>query len=139
MRRALDRRQQMSSLSAFAPFLILSVSVTALFAGYVKHRSLRALNNPPGPKGLPFLGNVLEINSSEPWLTFTRWASSYGLCLFVQKTTIVMPIPFPGNLVYCTLFGRQILIIQTTDAAKALLEQRSGVYSDRPPVKVHEE
>ena len=71
----------MSSLSAFASFLILFVSVTALFAGYVKHRSLRALNNPPGPKGLPFLGNVLEINSSEPWLTFTRWASSYGLLI----------------------------------------------------------
>ena len=59
--------------------------------------------------------------------------------LFVQKTTTVVPISSPGNLVYCTLFGRQILIIQTMDVAKALLEQRSGVYSDRPPVKANKE
>lgn len=50
-----------------------------------------------------------------------------------------MSVTCLGDLVYCTLFGRQILVIQTTDIAKALLEQRSRVYSDRPPVRVHKE
>lgn len=59
--------------------------------------------------------------------------------MLVPKITIVMSASYLGNLVYCTLFGRHILVIQTTDVAKALLEQRSTVYSDRPPVKVHEE
>ncbi|KAI9567359.1 cytochrome P450 [Boletus coccyginus] len=100
---------------------ILTVSAIALFVRYAGRRSLRPFDFPPGPKGLPFFGNVLDINTSEPWLTFTRWASTYG------------------DLVYCTLWGRQILIIQTADVAKALLEQRSTVYSDRPPVKVHKD
>ena len=33
---------------------------------------------PPGPKGLPFLGSALEINKSEPWLTYKEWNKSYG-------------------------------------------------------------
>lgn len=59
--------------------------------------------------------------------------------MLVPKTSIVMTVSCLGDMVYCTLFGRQILVIQTMDVAKALLEQRSTVYSDRPPVKVHKE
>ena len=59
--------------------------------------------------------------------------------MLTQKTTILMSITCPGDLVYCTLFGRQILVVQTADVAKALLEQRSSIYSDRPPVRVHKE
>ncbi|KAG8213254.1 cytochrome P450 [Butyriboletus roseoflavus] len=109
----------MISLSTL--FLTFSVSAFSLFVGYAMRRSLHPFNSPPGPKGLPFFGSVLEISASEPWLTFTQWASLYG------------------DLVYCTLFGRHILVVQTTDVAKALFEQRSTVYSDRPPVKVHKD
>ncbi|KAF8121767.1 cytochrome P450 [Boletus edulis] len=116
-----DRQQEMSTISSPTLFSIFTVSAIALFAGYAKRKSLRPLSYPPGPKGLPFLGSIFEINASEPWLTFTRWAQTHG------------------DLVYCTLFGRPFLIIQTTDVAKALLEQRSTVYSDRPPVKVHKD
>ncbi|KAF8556227.1 cytochrome P450 [Imleria badia] len=111
----------MSTISPSTLFSFFIVSVTAPFARYAKRKSLRPSNFPPGPKGLPFFGSVLEISTSEPWLTFTQWASTYG------------------DLVYCTLFGRQILVIQTTDVAKALLEQRSSIYSDRPPVSVHKD
>ena len=36
---------------------------------------------PPGPRGLPVLGNALEIPNEHTWLTFTRWAKKYGLSL----------------------------------------------------------
>lgn len=53
----------------------------ALFASCAaKRKSIRPLNFPPGPKGLPFFGSVLEINTSEPWLTFMKWAPTYGAC-----------------------------------------------------------
>ena len=33
---------------------------------------------PPGPPGLPFVGNVIGINTEAPWLTYTEWANKYG-------------------------------------------------------------
>jgi len=33
---------------------------------------------PPGPVPLPLLGNILSIDSNEPWLTYTKWGAAYG-------------------------------------------------------------
>lgn len=43
-----------------------------------KRRSL-----PPGPRGLPLIGNVFDMPSDRPWLTFAKWADIYGM-----RTTI---------------------------------------------------
>jgi len=32
---------------------------------------------PPGPRGYPIIGNVLELRS-EQWLKFTEWRKKYG-------------------------------------------------------------
>ncbi|KIJ66911.1 hypothetical protein HYDPIDRAFT_85366 [Hydnomerulius pinastri MD-312] len=107
----------MSLISPSTLLSLISVSALAVLAGYARRKQDRSSSLPPGPKGLPLIGNVLDINLSEPWLTFTQWAASHG------------------DLVYCSLFGRQIIVIQSMEVAKALLEQRSNIYSDRPPVK----
>lgn len=39
---------------------------------------------PPGPPGLPFVGNVIGINTEAPWLTYTEWAKTYGTKLFAS-------------------------------------------------------
>ncbi|EEB99845.1 hypothetical protein MPER_00370, partial [Moniliophthora perniciosa FA553] len=31
----------------------------------------------PGPRGLPFLGSVLELAPETPWKTYKRWAERY--------------------------------------------------------------
>jgi len=33
---------------------------------------------PPGPKGLPLLGNIVDIPQSQPWDTFSKWGEIYG-------------------------------------------------------------
>ena len=33
---------------------------------------------PPGPPGLPFIGNPLALNERRIWLTFTKWSKLYG-------------------------------------------------------------
>ncbi|KAG2140256.1 cytochrome P450 [Suillus bovinus] len=71
---------------------------------------------PPGPVPLPLLGNVLSINTKEPWLTYTEWAATYG------------------DLVFVRLLGQEVLVINSQHIAEALLNKRSRIYSDRPYV-----
>ena len=32
----------------------------------------------PGPKGLPIIGNALQINKFKPWISMKQWAKEYG-------------------------------------------------------------
>ena len=36
---------------------------------------------PPGPKGLPLVGNILDMPSEKDWLTFAKWGETYGMSL----------------------------------------------------------
>ena len=33
---------------------------------------------PPGPKGLPLIGNLLNMPSEKEWVTFAEWGNKYG-------------------------------------------------------------
>lgn len=33
---------------------------------------------PPGPPGLPILGNILDVPKSKPWIRFAEWTEQYG-------------------------------------------------------------
>lgn len=33
---------------------------------------------PPGPPGLPWIGNVTGMNPEAPWITYAEWAKTYG-------------------------------------------------------------
>ena len=41
---------------------------------------------PPGPKGIPFIGNVFQWPSEHQWLTFTRWGDTYGMAVCFGQT-----------------------------------------------------
>lgn len=33
---------------------------------------------PPGPKGYPIIGNLLEFPTVKPWLVYDKWFKTYG-------------------------------------------------------------
>ena len=54
------------------------VAVISIGLWLVTRRKNGGLPYPPGPKGLPFIGNALDLNLKEPHATYTQWAEQYG-------------------------------------------------------------
>ncbi|KAI6025692.1 cytochrome P450 [Pisolithus orientalis] len=105
------------SLAAFSALLIC-------LAFAVKRWGRRALRNglplPPGPKGLPLVGNLLDINFAAPWTTYEQWGKRYG------------------GISYCTVLGQGFVIINDEEIAHELILKRPSIYSDRPPLCTNE-
>ncbi len=59
-------------------FGILTGCVT-LFTAHYLQSPWRKL--PPGPRGIPLLGNVLEMRSKQ-WLNFMKWKQEFGQNVF---------------------------------------------------------
>ncbi|KAH8089922.1 cytochrome P450 [Cristinia sonorae] len=68
----------------------------------------------PCPKGIPVLGNALQIQATAPWVQMAKWGAELG------------PI-FRLNL-----GGQTAVVINDYRVASDLLDRRSSIYSDRP-------
>ncbi|KAH9920814.1 cytochrome P450 [Amylocystis lapponica] len=101
-------------------FIYLDVAL--LFLAVVLTRRLTshrpAGNLPPGPRGWPLIGNVFDMPPSHQWKTFTEWAEKWG------------------GIISVTVLGQPMIILNAPEHAFALLEKRSAIYSDRPPLFV---
>ncbi|KAF8450341.1 cytochrome P450 [Boletus edulis BED1] len=69
---------------------------------------------PPGPKGLPLIGNIADMPSVKPWLTFTEWGRKYG------------------DISHVEVLGQHIIILNNVKVAMEMLDKKSSSYSDRP-------
>ncbi|KAK7446349.1 hypothetical protein VKT23_014555 [Stygiomarasmius scandens] len=106
----------MISFDQFQTAQAFQVSVVVLGILFVKlcySVYVRRKYWPPGPPGLPFLGNVFQF-AQYPWLRFTKWGETYG------------PI-FSLNLA-----GQPAIVINSHQAAVDLLNRRAEIYSNRP-------
>ncbi|KAI9451530.1 cytochrome P450 [Russula earlei] len=68
---------------------------------------------PPGPRGYPIIGNLLELKKGQ-WLKFAAWRKDYG------------------DLIYLNVAGQPIVVLNSHKVAVDLLDRRSGIYSSRP-------
>ncbi|PPQ65419.1 hypothetical protein CVT24_011500 [Panaeolus cyanescens] len=78
-----------------------------------RRRNPRGLPLPPGPKGWPIIGNILDMPTERSWLTYHEWAKEHG------------------DMVYFEVLGQPFLVLDTLEKVVDLLEKRSANYSDR--------
>ncbi|KAH8824059.1 cytochrome P450 [Flagelloscypha sp. PMI_526] len=69
---------------------------------------------PPGPRGWPIVGNLLDIPKSHAWHRFEEWSRQYG------------------DVCYVNLAGQDMVLLGSHKAASDLLDKRSSIYSGRP-------
>ena len=43
-----------------------------------RHLASPSRKLPPGPRGYPIIGNLLEMTTAGQWLKFTEWQKKYG-------------------------------------------------------------
>ncbi|KAJ7644946.1 cytochrome P450 [Roridomyces roridus] len=94
------------------------IAATALALAYYIYRSRKSLPLPPGPKGWPLIGNVLDMPKSHSWKKFAQWGEIYG------------------GIMSITLLGQPFVIINDPEIAKEILDKRGGNYADRPVLEM---
>jgi len=69
---------------------------------------------PPGPSGWPIIGNLLDMPTGDPWITYSNWAKQYG------------------NITSVELFGRRFIFLNSPKVATDLFDKKGAMYADRP-------
>ncbi|KAF7372758.1 Cytochrome P450 2B11 [Mycena sanguinolenta] len=100
------------------PLQPVTVAAIALLAGvyFVRSRAVSRPRRPPGPPGLPLLGNVLQAPAKHLATYFRELCEEYG------------------GFVSLNLAGFAMFLIGDIRLAKEVLEKRSAKFSSRPTV-----
>ncbi|KAH9987348.1 cytochrome P450 [Russula vinacea] len=72
---------------------------------------------PPGPRGYPILGNLLEVTAGQ-WLKFAEWHKKYGDLIYlnaagqpiVSSTPGKLPLNKPRNILVCDIMTHGLVI-----------------------------
>ncbi|KAJ6611711.1 cytochrome P450 [Mycena sp. CBHHK59/15] len=73
---------------------------------------------PPGPRGLPFVGNILDIPPDERWLVFAELGNKWG------------------DISSITVLGQTMIILNSVKVAEDLLDVRGANFSERPVIQM---
>ena len=97
-------------ITCLAVAILLSVASALYLRKGSNHPPL-----PPGPKGNPVIGNLLQIEDPAfAWRTHVQWIKQYG------------------PLVYVNMAGVHIVLVGNNEIAEDLLSKRGEIYSGRP-------
>lgn len=92
----------------------------------------RTLPYPPGPSGVPILGNALQIPPRWSWLWYTEQAKQFGAAFLPSRYLMPAsepltwnPIDVAGDVVYVTALGQPIVVLSSKEATDDLLVKKT--------------
>ncbi|XP_014555486.1 hypothetical protein COCVIDRAFT_16919 [Bipolaris victoriae FI3] len=101
--------------------LVIAVPILVLLAIYFiivpnSIKDPRRRHLPPGPKGLPFIGSLLDLADNDAIRhTVNAWRAQYG------------------DIYYTKIGGTDYIWLSSPKVVKDLMDRKSGIYSSRPP------
>ncbi|TFK86083.1 cytochrome P450 [Polyporus arcularius HHB13444] len=100
-------------MSDLVPVILAVVAAYVVY--YLAHTPIL---RPPGPRGLPIVGNAFQMPQGHEWLRYAQWGAQYG------------------PLVYLRLFTQDVYILNSYHAASEILDKNSSKSADRPRAQV---
>ncbi|KAJ7167251.1 cytochrome P450 [Mycena crocata] len=96
------------------PSPLQGATLLLVFYFVIRHYRRKA-SLPPGPKGLPLIGNLFDVPKKQEWLTY-----------------IEMSRKCDSDVISVDLMGTTVIVLNSLKACEDLLENKSAIYSDRP-------
>lgn len=114
--------------------LCIYTAVISVVAALLLRRKGRPF--PPGPRGLPIIGNVQDITGGSEWVRFgTSLRRSFGTpcsMVYVQSSYKL----FTGDVLGLQILHKKVLVLNSLKAIKDITEKRDNIYSSRPVLTV---
>ncbi|KAF7346390.1 O-methylsterigmatocystin oxidoreductase [Mycena sanguinolenta] len=101
--------------------LALAIGLLIFFQKFLSSRQHQHLSFPPGPLAFPLIGNLRDLPTKLPWLTYADWGAQYG-----------------SDVVHTSALGQHIVVVNSIEAAVELFEKRAHIYSGRPVIPMIE-
>lgn len=116
------------------PVGVTAVSVVVLtrYFGSRGSPNRSTLPYPPGPKGLPLIGNMLDLPRDTPiWEGFAQIAETHRTSMVSTGEFTIMSPCVETDVVHLNVFGTDIVVLNSSEAIADLLDKKSVTYSDR--------
>ncbi|KAJ7736960.1 cytochrome P450 [Mycena maculata] len=97
-----------------SPIVLLVVALCTVLIFHIKRKGISTQRTPPGPIGLPLVGNLLHVPLKHPWIKFQRLGETYG------------------DMTYFHGLGNSILVLNNHGTMLDLLVKKGNLYCSRP-------
>ena len=111
--------------------LYIPILITVLFAVWATRKTKKHPPLPPGPSGLPILGNMFDLPKEKAWIKYAELANHHSM-FFPARSAHYLTVFTETDILSFQVLTQTAIVLSSADVARALLEKRSDIYSDRP-------
>ncbi|KAH8646820.1 putative cytochrome P450 oxidoreductase [Xylariales sp. PMI_506] len=99
------------------PYALIAVAfaIALLPLLYKRVTRVKGLPLPPGPPAEPLLGHLRVVPTDHPEFAYTQWGKDYG-----------------SDVLHFSVLGRSIIVLNSVEAARDLMDKRGANFADRP-------